>query len=155
MSAPPGKVDDNDDARLREAFRMFDPEDNGTVRPERLEALMQVLGLNPTKEEVNDLLKDMDIDGDGMLNFNDFSIRMKTVMADTDVEAELRTAFKVFDKDESGKISFEELKSALTSIGEKLTDDEVKEMLREADSNGDGEIDFQEFVTMMSQGQVT
>ena len=61
---------------------------------------------------------------------------------DTDTEEELRAAFGVFDKDSSGKISAAELRHVMTNLGEKLTDEEVDEMVREADIDGDGEIDY-------------
>ncbi|XP_033736501.1 calmodulin-like [Pecten maximus] len=130
---------------------MFDLHDNGKVTVENLMLVMKTLGMNPTKEEVEDILKDMDIDGDGMINFDDFSKRMKVEMESTEEEAELRNAFKLFDKDKSGKIDFEELRVALSSIGESLTDEQVQKMLQEADRNGDGEIDYEEFITMMNQ----
>lgn len=62
-------------------------------------------------------------------------------MKDTDSEEEIREAFKVFDRDNNGFISAAELRHVMTSIGEKLTDDEVDEMIREADTDGDGRID--------------
>jgi Ca2+-binding EF-hand superfamily protein len=48
---------------------------------------------------------------------------------------------QVFDRDNNGFISAAELRHVMTSIGEKLTDDEVDEMIREADQDGDGRID--------------
>ena len=66
---------------------------------------------------------------------------MARKMRDTDSEEEIREAFKVFDRDNNGFISSAELRHVMTSIGEKLTDDEVDEMIREADQDGDGKID--------------
>lgn len=63
-------------------------------------------------------------------------------MRDNDTEEELRAAFAVFDKDQSGKISAAELRHVMTNLGEKLSDEEVDEMMREADVDGDGEIDY-------------
>ncbi len=68
---------------------------------------------------------------------------MARKMKDTDSEEEIREAFKVFDRDNNGFISAAELRHVMTSIGEKLTDDEVDEMIREADQDGDGRIDCQ------------
>lgn len=56
---------------------------------------------------------------------------------------------QVFDKDGNGKISQQELKLVMKNLGENLTDEEINEMIREADDNGDGEVDYEEFVKMM------
>jgi Ca2+-binding EF-hand superfamily protein len=56
---------------------------------------------------------------------------------------------QVFDKDNDGYISAAELRHVLTNIGEKLSDEEVDEMIREADIDGDGQINYEEFVKMM------
>ncbi len=73
----------------------------------------------------------------------EFLTMMARKMKDTDSEEEIREAFKVFDRDNNGFISAAELRHVMTSIGEKLTDDEVGEMIREADQDGDGRIDCQ------------
>jgi calmodulin len=74
---------------------------------------------------------------------------MARKMKDTDSEEEIREAFKVFDRDNNGFISAAELRHVMTSIGEKLTDDEVDEMIREADQDGDGRIDCQFYAHLM------
>ena len=55
----------------------------------------------------------------------------------------------MFDKDGNGFISAAELRHVMTNLGEKLTDEEVDEMIREADIDGDGQINYEEFVKMM------
>ncbi|GAA5937133.1 hypothetical protein JCM3775_001559 [Rhodotorula graminis] len=74
---------------------------------------------------------------------------MARKMKDTDSEEEVREAFKVFDKDGNGFISAAELRHVMTNLGEKLSDTEVEEMIREADTDGDGQINYDEFVRMM------
>ncbi|GFQ06757.1 calmodulin [Phtheirospermum japonicum] len=71
---------------------------------------------------------------------------MARKMTDTDSEEELNEAFRVFDKDQNGFISVAELCHVMTNLGEKLTDEEVNEMIREADVDGDGQINYEEFV---------
>ncbi|KAG2328045.1 hypothetical protein Bca52824_010773 [Brassica carinata] len=74
---------------------------------------------------------------------------MARKMKDTDSEEELKEAFRVFDKDQNGFISAAELRHVMTNLGEKLTDEEVDEMIREADVDGDGQINYDEFVKVM------
>ena len=62
-------------------------------------------------------------------------------VAQSDSDAELRAAFRVFDKDDNGTIDTAELRQLMKSIGEDLTDEQIEEMIREADQDGDGSID--------------
>ncbi|CAB4308888.1 unnamed protein product [Prunus armeniaca] len=75
-------------------------------------------------------------------------------MKDTDSEEELKEAFRVFDKDQNGFISAAELRHVMTNLGEKLTDEEVDEMIREADVDGDGQINYEEFVKKLLEDDV-
>ena len=68
---------------------------------------------------------------------------MAKKMKDTDSEEELKSAFKVFDRDNTGFITGPNLRVVMTNLGEKLTDEEVEEMIREADADGDGLINYQ------------
>ena len=88
-------------------------------------------------------------DGNGNIDFPEFLTMMARKMKDSDSEEEILEAFKVFDKDGNGFISAAELRHIMTNLGEKLTDEEVDEMIREADIDGDGQINYEEFVKMM------
>lgn len=87
------------------------------------------------------MINEVDADNNGTIDFPEFLTMMARKMKDTDSEEEIREAFKVFDRDNNGFISAAELRHVMTSIGEKLTDEEVDEMIREADQDGDGRID--------------
>ncbi len=102
---------------------------------------MRSLGQNPSESELQDMINEVDADNNGTIDFPEFLTMMARKMKDTDSEEEIREAFKVFDRDNNGFISAAELRHVMTSIGEKLTDDEVDEMIREADQDGDGRID--------------
>ena len=81
--------------------------------------------------------------GNGTIDFTEFLQMMAKKMKDTDTEQELIDAFHVFDKDGNGFISAAELRLVMTNLGEKLTDDEVDELIREADLDGDGQINYE------------
>ncbi|CAK0892705.1 unnamed protein product, partial [Prorocentrum cordatum] len=137
-------------AEFKEAFSLFDKDDgDGTITTKELGTVMRSLGQNPTEAELQDMINEVDADGNGTIDFPEFLSLMARKMKDTDTEEELIEAFKVFDRDGNGFISAAELRHRLTNLGEKLTDEEVDEMIREADVDGDGQINYEEFVKMM------
>lgn len=95
------------------------------------------------------MINEVDVDGNGSIDFPEFLTMMARKMKDTDSEEEIIEAFKVFDKDGNGFISRAELSHVMTNLGEKLTDEEVDGMIHEADVDGDGFINYEEFVRMM------
>jgi len=86
---------------------------------------------------------------DGVIDFPEFLSLMSRKMRDTDTEEEMVEAFKVFDKEGNGFISAAELRHVMSNLGEKITDEEMDEMVREADVDSDGNINYEEFVKMM------
>jgi len=136
-------------AEFKEAFSLFDKDGDGTITTKELGTVMRSLGQNPTEAELQDMINEVDADGNGTIDFAEFLTMMAKKMKDTDSEEEIKEAFKVFDKDGNGFISAAELRHVMTNLGEKLTDEEVDEMIREADVDGDGQINYEEFVKMM------
>lgn len=150
---PKGKLDASQIADLKEAFKLFDKDNDGSITWRELGEVMKKLGQNPTDEELQDMVNEVDNDSNGIIDFDEFCAMMTPkVLGDGSNsvnDEELKEAFKVFDKDGDGKISAKELKSVMSSLGEQLTDEEVQNMIKDADKNGDGEIDYDEFVLMM------
>nr|ADL29889.1 yellow cameleon Nano65 [synthetic construct] len=137
-------------AEFKEAFSLFDKDGDGTITTKELGTVMRSLGQNPTEAELQDMINEVDADGNGTIYFPEFLTMMARKMKDTDSEEEIREAFRVFDKDGNGYISAAQLRHVMTNLGEKLTDEEVDEMIREADIDGDGQVNYEEFVQMMT-----
>lgn len=107
---------------------------------------MKSLGQKPTTAELEAIVREIDADGNGEIDFPEFLTMMLRKMNEGDPEKELMDVFMVFDKDGSGTISSKELRAAMRVIGEKLTDDEIQDAIRLADRDGDGEVDYDEFI---------
>ncbi|KAL9702333.1 hypothetical protein quinque_005851 [Culex quinquefasciatus] len=136
---------------LREAFTLFDTNGDGTISGSELSTVLRALGKNVSDAEVEELLKEVRTDDEGRIRFGDFVAMMTVRLKDFNNEDQLQEAFRIFDRDGNGRISAEELRVALRSFGEQLTEEELEELLREADVNSDGQIDYGEFVRMITQ----
>ena len=130
-------------------FSLFDKERDGTISTRDLGTVMRALGQTPLEFELQDMVKEVVPDCNGTINFSEFLTILTRIMKDANPEEEMRDAFRVFDKDGNGFISAAELKIVMTKLGEKLTDEEAEEMIRGADVDGDGQINYEEFVKLM------
>merc|ERR1711966_104428 len=134
---------------LREAFDLFDTDGSGAVDASELHTAMKALGFEPKKEEIAKMVKEMDKDGDATVDFEEFCVMMAEKMNQKDGKEELLKGFKLFDDDSTGKISMKNFKRVAKELGENLTDKELKEIIAEADTDGDGEISEAEFLEVM------
>ncbi|XP_045498108.1 calmodulin-A-like isoform X2 [Colias croceus] len=137
-------------AEFKEAFMLFDKDEDGTITIAELGVVMRSLGQRPTETELRDMVKEVDQDGNGTIEFNEFLQMMSKKMRGADGEDELREAFRVFDKNNDGLISSVELRHVMTNLGERLSEEEVDDMIREADLDGDGMVNYDEFVTILT-----
>ena len=97
-------------SEFKEAFALFDKDGDGTITTKELGTVMRSLGQNPTEAELQDMINEVDADGNGTIDFPEFLSLMARKIKDTDTEEELREAFKVFDRDGNQLISAAELR---------------------------------------------
>nr|XP_060634956.1 uncharacterized protein LOC132776873 [Anolis sagrei ordinatus] len=136
---------------VKEAFDLFDTEGNGTIDIKELKVAIRALGFEPKKEEIRKMIAELGKEGSSVIEFEDFLTMMTKKMSEKDTQEEILKAFRLFDEDGTGKISFKNLKQVSKELGEKLTDEELQEMIDEADRDGDGEINEQEFLRIMKK----
>ena len=134
---------------MKEAFALFDKNGDGTITVAELGVVMNNLGQNPTPTELQDMINEVDVDGNGTLEFEEFCQLMARQTKETGQEDELKERFKLFDRDGNGFIDRDELRTVMQQLGEKLSEDEIEEMIEDADKDGDGQIDYNEFVKYM------
>ena len=94
---------------------------------------MKSLGQTATDEELLDMLNEVDLDGNGTIDYNEFLSLMTRKMRDTDTEEELIETFKIFDKDGNGQISANEIVDVMNRLGQSITVDEAMEIIKEAE----------------------
>ncbi|ROL41094.1 Centrin-1 [Anabarilius grahami] len=150
-AGPKPELTEEQKQEIKEAFDLFDTDGSGTIDVKELKVAMRALGFEPKKEEIKKMIADIDKEGSGVINFNDFLSMMTQKMSEKDSKEEILKAFRLFDDDCTGKISFKNLKRVAKELGENLTDEELQEMIDEADRDGDGEINEQEFLRIMKK----
>jgi calmodulin len=132
-----------------QAFSLFDKDGDGTVTLKELAGVMKQMGQTATQEELQEMVNEVDPNATGEIDFTEFLSIMSRKMGSGDPESEVKEAFKIFDREGKGLISAKALQQVMNNLGERLSDEEVAEMVREADADKDGFINYQEFVKMM------
>ncbi len=132
-----------------EAFKIFDKNNDGLITQDELKQLLNNIGQKPSDSEIQDMINEIDIDGDGKINFDNFITLMEKKLRDHDNEEELIETFKVFDKDGIGFITYNNLKDVVHSLGLNYSDDEIMEMIKECDLDKDMMINYDEFTKMV------
>ena len=112
---------------LQDIFDQFDKDKDGKISGKELANAMESMGQNPTDEEINEMMREVDLNQDGKIDFDEFMILMTKSSPDTQTEEEVINAFRVY----------------------KMTEEEADEMVKQADIDKDGMINYEEFVRMM------
>ncbi|VVB05173.1 unnamed protein product, partial [Arabis nemorensis] len=136
---------------IKEAFELFDTDGSGTIDAKELNVAMRALGFEMTEEQINKMIADVDKDGSGAIDFDEFVHMMTAKIGERDTKEELTKAFKIIDLDKNGKISADDIKRMAKDLGENFTDGEIREMVEEADRDHDGEVNMEEFMRMMKR----
>ena len=134
-------------SEFKEIFSLFDTSGDSTIAAKNLKEVLICLGQTLTQEELDELMYEHEIDatGDGRVGFVEFLNLMGRKMKETKEVDRMREIFNVFDKNKDGFISASEIQCVMTSLGETLTEDEINEMVKEADRDLDSHISFEDF----------
>ncbi|EMR08135.1 hypothetical protein PNEG_03573 [Pneumocystis murina B123] len=137
---------DSSNVAYKEAFSLFDKYGKGTVSKECIGDLLRAVGQNPTLSEVSEIEESIldEVTFDTFLRILNRPNGFRPVSD----HADFIRGFQVFDKDSTGFIGVGELKYILTNLGEKLSDDEVNELLKDVNTK-DGVVNYGEFVRMI------
>ncbi|RXH97354.1 hypothetical protein DVH24_036022 [Malus domestica] len=140
-------LSDDQVSSMKEAFMLFDTDNDGKIAPSELGILMRSLGGNPTQAQLKSIVAEEKLTAP--FNFPRFLELMAKHMKPEPFDRQLRDSFKVLDKDSTGFVSVSELRHILTNIGEKLEPSEFDEWIREVDVGSDGKIKYEDFIARM------
>ena len=143
------ELSDEQKQEIKEAFELFDTDKTGTIDYHELKVCMRALGFDVKKQEVLNLMREYDREGAGQIEYPDFLEIMTTKISERDPIEEISKAFKLFDEDNTGRISLRNLRRIAREMQENLSDDELQAMIDEFDKDGDGEINEAEFLAIM------
>lgn len=139
---------------FRETFALFDADGDGTISANEIGKVLRNLGQAPSDTELRDLVHEVDTDGNGDIDYDEF-LEMMCTQGDLESQdqaindEDLEEAFKIFDKNSDGLISAEEIRKGMKSLGEVYTKKQAESLLKDLDQNNDGYIDFEEFKKML------
>eukprot|EP00051_Salpingoeca_urceolata_P035203 m.28754 g.28754 ORF g.28754 m.28754 type:complete len:246 (+) comp8925_c0_seq1:1936-2673(+) len=128
---------------FKEGFALFDVKGHGVVDVENLGRVMRAVGLEPSEAELHNMITEVDGSGKGAVDFAEFMKMMARNGVST--SAEIKETFSLFNTSGSGQISQAELKVIMTKLGEKVSDQDLDEMIRVADKSGAGGVSFADF----------
>jgi len=116
-------------------------------------SILRTLGQTFEEKDLKGLIAEIDEDGSGELEFDEFVALAARFLVEEDSEAmqkELHDAFRLYDKEGNGYINVSDLREILRALDDALTEDELDEMIAEIDTDGSGTVDFDEFMEMMT-----
>jgi len=140
--------------QLKHIFERFDMDSDGSITQLELAALLRSLGVKHTGDQIYALLTSMDSNGNGYIEFDELAQALLPELNNHDIminQEQLLDVFRLFDRDGNGFITAAELAGSMAKMGHPLTYKELAEMMKEADTNGDGVISFNEFASIMGR----
>jgi calmodulin len=139
-------------AILQKAFDTF-AQGQTFITPDMVGSILRMMGTAFTAETLAETIAEVDEDGSGEIEFEEFTILASKFIIeedDEDVQKELKEAFRLYDKEGAGYITTDILKQILHEIDDTLTPEDLDSMIIEIDEDGSGTVDFDEFMEMMT-----
>lgn len=135
-----------DKENFKNAFDAFDENRDDLVSTDVLGKLLRAIGFNPMPEEVEDMIEDI---GASTFDFNSFMYIVYRHAREADPEGELIDAFRVFDKEGTGKLKTDTVRKILRNLKQPFTEDQIRELLSQAEVGADDCVKYADFVKVM------
>jgi|TARA_B100001971_G_scaffold4812_1_gene3942 Ca2+-binding EF-hand superfamily protein len=139
------QINDEEKNKIKEAFALFDQNDDGILTKDELITLLRSLGKYVTENDVDNLIRNVNT-----IDISNFMIILNKI-APKDTQQNLQEAFEILDSENNGYINVPEFRHILTNLGEKLTNDEIDNIIIQLDINDEGKIYKEIFLTTLLQ----
>ena len=136
-------------SEIREIFALFDKNNDGLVHTSELGTIIRALNLNPTEQEIMDLMGRVDPTKSGQFSQAQLEQLVKERGKDPETLEDLVSALAVFDGDRDGRLSVEEFKFAMMSMGEKMQEHEIEEIITDSDLVSNNQIIIESFARLI------
>jgi len=145
-----GPLTEKELASGKEIFAALDQDNDGKISTGDLKTALTNAGFEITNEEVESIIAMADADGSGTVSWDEFLKVMEKRPIKRRIVAALKRLFDEFDKDKSGFITSDELRSLIeeAGFGEEVSEAEIKDLIARVDTNGDGKVSFDEFLAV-------
>lgn len=130
---------------LLTAFGLFDNQHQGDINTNELGIAIQKLGYKLSEEDIGEIVKEVDNDNSGSIDFEEFAQLMENKMKDNDSEEEIQESFKIFDKKNRGAINKDDIKHVLENLHERVTQADLDAIFAKYDIDQDGFLNFSEY----------
>merc|ERR1712149_168662 len=145
------ELDESQKQEIKEAFDLFDTDGSGNIDIKELTIAMKALGCEPKPGEIEKMIGEVDDDGSGEIGYPEFLQMMTNKILNKDPKDDMLKAFRLFDDDETGKVTLKNLKRVAKETNQTLTDEELQEMLTDADKDEDGQLNEEEWLILMKK----
>ena len=138
---------------LKICFNLFDTKKQDFLDADDLEDILRVFGFRPSKEELQEILEEIDEDGSGEIEFGEFcQLCAKFLVEERDEErmkAELKDAFRLYDKEGNGYITTGQIREIFMEVDPNIKAEDLDDVIDEIDEDGTGNLDFEAFCKLM------
>ncbi|PRP73654.1 centrin [Planoprotostelium fungivorum] len=148
---PKQELTEDQKHEIKEAFELFDTDRSGSIDHHELKVALRALGFELKREEINEIFSEYDRANKGLIDYQDFVDIVTQRITNRDPAEEILKAFRLFDEDNTGRITLKNLRKIAKDLGENLNDDELQAMIDEFDHDKDGMINESEFTAIMTQ----
>lgn len=134
---------------IKKVFADVDTDGSGSIDGKELNIAMRDLGFEMSEEEINEIIAEVDKDGSGAIEFDEFFHMITSKFVEVGIKEKLMEVFHIIDQDKNGKISFADIQRIGRELNVNFTENEIQEMVDEADRDRDGEVNAEEFLRIM------